>query len=96
LCNFTPAENWHGGCNDVFRSSWKTGSSPGFPHQHSEQITMGQEKIAVLYGNNADSIKMEAARLMTEAFSRPDEARSLISMAIELFDYANTVQEARA
>lgn len=56
---------------------------------------MGQEKIAVLYGNNADSIKMEAARLMSEAFSRPAEADSLISMAIQLFDYAKNVQEQR-
>ncbi|MBC7951720.1 MAG: hypothetical protein H7Z12_07885 [Rhodospirillaceae bacterium] len=56
---------------------------------------MGQEKIAVLYGNNADSIKVEAARLMAEAFSRPAEAGSLISMAIQLFDYANSVQEQR-
>lgn len=56
---------------------------------------MGQEKIAVLYGNNADNIKMEAARLMSEAFSRPAEADSLISMAIQLFDYANTVREQR-
>lgn len=54
------------------------------------------EKFAVLYGNNSLDIKLEAARLMSEALNRPDDADSLISMAIQLFDYANTVQERRA
>lgn len=54
------------------------------------------EKFAVLYGNNALDIKLEAARLMSEALSRPADADSLISMAIQLFDYANDVQERRA
>lgn len=54
------------------------------------------EKFAVLYGNNSLDIKLEAARLMSEALNRPDDADSLISMAIQLFDYANAVQERRA
>ncbi|MGE5515738.1 MAG: hypothetical protein ACM31D_07920 [Bacteroidota bacterium] len=53
------------------------------------------EKIAVLYENNTLDIKLEAARLMSEALSRPGDADSLISMAIQLFDYANTMQERR-
>lgn len=57
---------------------------------------MSRENFAVLYGNNAPEIKMEAARLMTEALTRPAEADALISMAIQLFDYANTVQDGRA
>lgn len=55
---------------------------------------MGQENIAVLYGNNVLDIKLEAARLMSEALSRPNDADSLISMAIQLFDYANNVKPA--
>ncbi|HLO79170.1 MAG TPA: hypothetical protein VK196_22150 [Magnetospirillum sp.] len=57
---------------------------------------MSGEKIAVLYGNNSMDIKMQAARLMSEALSRPGDADSLISMAIQLFDRANAVQERRA
>lgn len=57
---------------------------------------MSRENFAVLYGNNSLDIKLEAARLMSEALNRPAEADSLISMAIQLFDYANTVQERRA
>lgn len=53
------------------------------------------EKFAVLCGNNTLDIKLEAARLMSEALNRPDDADSLISMAIQLFDYANSVQENR-
>lgn len=65
--------------------------------QHSEKIAMGSsEKFAVLYGNNTLDIKLEAARLMSEALNRPDDADSLISMAIQLFDYANNVQQTRA
>ncbi|MBX9634137.1 MAG: hypothetical protein K2X44_04070 [Magnetospirillum sp.] len=56
---------------------------------------MSSENIAVLYGNNADAIKVEAARLMSEAFRRPAEADSLISMAMQLFDYANNVPDPR-
>lgn len=56
---------------------------------------MSRENFAVLYGNNSLDIKLEAARLMSEALNRPAEADSLISMAIQLFDYANTVQERR-
>jgi|GEM_PF-2792918 hypothetical protein len=56
---------------------------------------MSRENFAVLYGNNALDIKLEAARLMSEALNRPSEADSLISMAIQLFDYANTVQDRR-
>lgn len=56
---------------------------------------MSRENFAVLYGNNALDIKLEAARLMSEALNRPADADSLISMAIQLFDYANTVQDRR-
>lgn len=54
---------------------------------------MSREKFAVLYGNNADAIRVEAARLMSEALNRPEEAQSLIASAIELFDYANTLSQ---
>ncbi|HTH16723.1 MAG TPA: hypothetical protein VL974_08735 [Magnetospirillum sp.] len=50
---------------------------------------MASENVAVLYGNNALDIKLEAARLMREALSRPDDADVLISMAIQLFNSAN-------
>lgn len=56
---------------------------------------MSREDIAVLYGNDAQGVKLEAARLMSEALNRPAEADSLISMAIQLFAYANTVPERR-
>jgi hypothetical protein len=56
---------------------------------------MAQEKIAVLYGNNAADIKLQAARLMSEALARPAEADTLISMAIQLFASA-AVEERRA
>lgn len=55
---------------------------------------MASENFAVLYGNNTLDIKLEAARLMSEALNRPADADSLISMAIQLFDYANAVQAA--
>lgn len=54
------------------------------------------EKFAVLYENNTADIKLEAARLMSEALLRPDDADSLISMAIQLFDTANSAQGRKA
>lgn len=53
---------------------------------------MPREKIAVLYGNNSLGIKLEAARLMSEALNSPEQAEHLIREAIQLFDYANGLQ----
>lgn len=53
------------------------------------------EKSAVLYENGLLDIKLEAARLMSEALVRPGDADSLISMAMQLFGYANAIQERR-
>lgn len=57
---------------------------------------MAQEKVAVLYANNTLDTKLEAARLMSEALSRPEDADALIAMAMMLFDTANAAQERRA
>jgi len=54
------------------------------------------EKVAVLYGNNSLDVRLQAARLMSEALHRPQDADALISMAIQLFDCATSTQERRA
>lgn len=55
---------------------------------------MASENIAVLYANDAEDTKVTAARLMSEALSRPEDAEALIAMAIQLFQQAKGTESA--
>ncbi|MGE5506186.1 MAG: hypothetical protein ACM31L_17325 [Actinomycetota bacterium] len=56
---------------------------------------MTRENIAGFAGQNTLDIKLEAARLMSEALSRPNDAEALIDLAIQMFDYANSISRRR-
>jgi hypothetical protein len=99
-------------CGDFFSPSRRKVGTPNAAHGISHGGTlavfpqvspsalgenvMAQEKVAVLYANNTLDTKLEAARLMSEALSRPEDADALIAMAMMLFDTANAAQERRA
>jgi hypothetical protein len=83
------AANWHALCNVLVSTSARAKHFREVRPPDTEKIAMASENVAVLYGNNALDIKLEAARLMREALSRPDDADVLISMAIQLFNSAN-------
>jgi hypothetical protein len=89
-------ESWHAGCKVLTSHGGTLADFRQFRPQHAEKNVMAQEKFAVVYGNNALDTKLEAARLMSEALTRPEDADALIAMAMMLFDSVNTAQERRA
>jgi hypothetical protein len=56
---------------------------------------MTREIFAGSSRQNTLDIKLEAARLMSEALSRPADAEALIDLANQMFDYANAISRSR-